>query len=91
MIGVHPVGEQHDAVAGMVLRDPHVFEAVFRPAFEPQAAPDAGGDEARAPVPTELALLLAELGAAPDRVVELDKEVVFAAAEPIRLAVDLHG
>ena len=62
--------QQHDAVGPMLLRHAHALQPVAGPAFETEVAPEAGGDQARPPIPAKLALLLAQAGAAADRVVD---------------------
>ena len=85
-------GEQHAAVLAVGLRHADGFEAVGAPGFEADVAPDAGGDEARTPVPAELALLFAEHLAAADGVVELARVVVGPVrADVFQRAVEADG
>src|ERR1019366_3058400 len=67
---------KRDGPAGRVgLRHGDRGKAVAAPALKADVAPYAGGHEARAPVPPELALLLAQHRAAADRVAELARAV----------------
>ena len=67
---------QEDAAGGPVLlRHAHALEAVAGPTLEADIAPDPGGDQPRAPVPPELALLFPDDRAAADRVVDVARPV----------------
>jgi hypothetical protein len=71
-------GEGDAAAGGVSLGDAGGGEAVAGPGFEAEVAPEAGGDEARAPVPAELAGLFAQHGGAAEGVVEFLRLVLRA-------------
>ena len=75
-------GEGNRAAGCVMLTDFEIDQPVAGPRFQTKIPPDAGGDEARAPVPTELTLLFANAHAPADGIVEFPGRRKILAGRP---------